>query len=422
MGSGIALSRDTLATARRHLTARFTALILLLLVAGSVGVYAYVRHALLAAFDTTHDLAILSALESVNVAGPDPWVDGPAFQEEFEELNLSLGVVVVTVWDVSGRELAHAAVHHERVAASGPPREVRGEGEHMMVVRRQPIGANGDMGWIAVGRRSNEIAEQLLWLRRGLLVMLVPGLLGALAVGWSMTDRALRPVRDTFELQRAFMADASHELRTPLAIIRTLAEVQLDAADDTSRRRDSLGQIATTAAQMGRLVDDLLFLSRADAGALIPKRLTFAIDALVEERVEALDPLARREGSRLVFIAPTDEILVEADPEQIQRLVTLLIDNALQHGGPGVVEISVVRLGAHARVCVEDNGPGVDPILAPRLFERFVRGEKAGPRGHGLGLPIAQSIVQSHHGTITLQRGPRGGAIATVTLPLHPSR
>jgi signal transduction histidine kinase len=415
------LSRDALATARWHLIARFTALIALLLVAGSVGVYAYVRHSLLGALDTTHALAIHSALESVRLGGAEPVVDGPEFQEEFEELNLTLGVVALTIWDSAGRELAHAAIHHEKLAASGPSREVRSDGEHMIIVRRQALGPAGDRGWIAVGLRASDVAEHLLLLRRGLLLMLPLGLLGALAVGWSMTSRALRPVRDTFEQQRAFMADVSHELRTPLVVIRAQAEVQLDAGDDTSGGRAALAQIATTAAQMGTLLDDLLFLSRADAAALLPRRLTFALDGLVEESVATLEPLARRQGSRLVFVAPPGEIAIEADPAQLQRLVTLLVDNALRHAGPVLVEVSVTRVGHEVQLCVDDGGPGIDPSLLPRIFERFVRGQATGSGGHGLGLAIARSIVLAHRGTIVLRRSHLGGTSAMVSLPARHS-
>src|SRR5262245_43043767 len=135
MASDTAWDPDPLRAARRRLAARFAALVTLLLAAGSVGVFVYVRRSMQVAFDATHDLAIRSALETIDLSGSSPAVNQQAFQEEFRELNLTLGVVDVTIWDAAGRELARASVRDERPPGQGPDREVRGEREHTIVVR-----------------------------------------------------------------------------------------------------------------------------------------------------------------------------------------------------------------------------------------------------------------------------------------------
>ncbi|MBX3205055.1 MAG: HAMP domain-containing histidine kinase [Labilithrix sp.] len=412
------MSADPVRAARWRLALRFSLGIAFLLVGSGVGVYAYARHILLGAFDAAHDLALHSVLENVKVEGAEVHVDQRGFAEEFEELNVALGVVAVAVWSADGRLLAEAAVDHDPIAVDGLPRELRGRGNRTVILRRQRFGSGGAGGVVAVSRRAGDIARDLESLRRGLTLIVPLALLGALGFGWAMAGRSLKPVKDAFEQQRAFMADTSHELRTPLSIIRAHAEVQVDG--DAREMRAALAVVSRSAAHLSVLLDDLLFLARADAAALSPRRLTFSLDELVEETVEAFAPKAAARGSRLVLAPSSNDVELEADPAQIQRLVSLLIDNALRHAHPGDVEISVARAGRHVVLRVEDGGPGIRPELLPRVFGRFVRGDDAREskeKGLGLGLAIARSIVTAHAGSISLGPGARGGVAAVVRLP-----
>lgn len=388
-----------------------------------LGVHAYAKHLLLGAFDSAHDLAVHSVLENVSVSGADVHVDARGFAEEFEELNVALGVVAAVVWSADGRELARAGVDHDPIAAAGPPREVRGAGDRMVVVRREPLGVGPARGVVAVSRRAGDIARDLESLQRALTLIVPFAMLAALGFGWVMAGGSLAPVRRAFEQQRAFMADTSHELRTPLAILRAHAEVHADG--EPAEMRAALAIVSRSAAHLSVLVDDLFFLARADAAALSPRRLGFSLSELVEEVVLAFEPKAAAHGSKLVLAPPPDDVVVEADPAQMQRLVALLVDNAIRHAHPGDVEVSVTQAGGHVVLRVEDGGPGISPDLAPRVFDRFVRGvEPAGAkeRGFGLGLAIAKSIVTAHAGSITLATGARGGVAAVVRIPRSPSR
>ncbi|MBX3263009.1 MAG: HAMP domain-containing histidine kinase [Labilithrix sp.] len=412
------MQADPVRSARWRLALRFTLGIAALLVASGVGVHAYARHLLLGAFDSAHDLAIHSVLENVSVRGDEVTVDPRGFDEEFEELNVALGVVAVVVWSADGRVLARAGVDHEPIAAAGPAREVRGGGDRMVVVRRERLGGGAERGVVAVSRRAGDIARDLESLQRALTLIVPFALLAASGFGWAMAGRSLAPVRRAFEQQRAFMADTSHELRTPLAIIRAHAEVQADG--DPTQMRSALAIVSRSAAHLTALVDDLLFLARADAAALSPRRLRFSLDELVEETVLAFEPKAAARGSKLVLSSCPDDVELEADPAQIQRLVALLIDNALRHAHPCDVEISIDHAGKQVQLRVEDGGPGIRPELAPRVFDRFVRGDEvagAKERGLGLGLAIAKSIVSAHAGSIRLAPGARGGVAAVVRLP-----
>lgn len=423
MAWATASSVDPVGAARWRLALRFTLVVAALLVGTGGLVYVYTRHVLLDAFDAAHDLALNSVLESVEPGGPRARVARREFEEEFDELNVSLGVVAAAVWAADGEPLAAVALDHTPLTAAGPARELHGEGRRAVVVRRRRFGDGAGGGVVAVSRRAGDVALELESLRRGLLLIVPLACLGALGVGWLMAGQSLRPVKRAFERQRAFMADTSHELRTPLAIIRAHADVHGDG--DAPQMRAALAVVSRTAAQLSTVVDDLLFLARADAAALAPRRLPFALDELVEETALAFEPEAKAKGSRLVIAPCASSIEVKADPAQLQRLVALLVDNALRHADPGDVAIAVTRAGRFVELRIEDGGPGLPPELIPRVFERFVRGDGAarrsatpdGKEGLGLGLAIAESIVHAHDGSIHLQRGARGGVAAVVRLP-----
>jgi signal transduction histidine kinase len=268
-------------------------------------------------------------------------------------------------------------------------------------------------------------------------MLTLPTWLASFAIGWIIAGRALRPVRASFVLQRTFMADASHELRTPLAIIRAHAETAL--AGRTSHRdgradagRDpaadaSLTTIVAASEELTRLLDDLLFLARADADAPPTQRLRFAFDELVEESVAWLVPLAHERGAALAFVGPADgaEIVVEADPDQLKRLVGLLVTNAVAHAGAVPIEVAVRRADGVAYLYVDDAGPGFASEVLPHAFDRFRRGvatQDGRIRGHGLGLAIARAIVAGHGGEVSLGKSPLGGARVTVALPTKARR
>lgn len=415
---GTVLSADPVRVARWSLALLFTLVVAILIVGTGVTVYAYTRQVLLDAFDAAHDLALNSALETVEPGSPKARVNHVEFAKEFDELNVSLGVVAVKVWSADGETLAEAALDHTPLTADGPARELHGDGNRTVVVRRRRFGEGQTGGVVAVSRRAGDVAIELASLRRGLLFIAPIALLGAFGIGWIMAGKSLRPVKRAFERQQAFMADTSHELRTPLSIIRTHAEIHQES--DAPEMRTALAIVARTAAQLSKVVDDLTFLARADAAALSPRRIAFSLDELVEEATLAFEPEAKAKGSRLLLEPRSADIKVEADPAQIQRLVALLIDNALRHADPGDIEISVGLTGGLVEIRVEDGGPGVPSNLLPRVFDRFVRGDsatRAGDKGLGLGLAIASSIVHAHGGSIRLQRGARGGTAAIVRLP-----
>jgi two-component system, OmpR family, sensor histidine kinase MprB len=210
--------------------------------------------------------------------------------------------------------------------------------------------------------------------------------------------------------QRRLVADASHELRTPVTSLRTNAEVLREAGDLTDAERDALlGDVVAQAEELGELVADIIELARdADAGAAVED---VRLDGLVAEAVER----ARRHAPGIAFATALEPCVVEAAPDRLGRAVNNLLDNAAKHSTPdGVVEVTV-RAG---EVVVRDHGPGVAPVDAPHVFDRFYRGADARDRpGSGLGLAIVRQVAEAHGGTVGVEQAPGGGALFRFALP-----
>ena len=222
--------------------------------------------------------------------------------------------------------------------------------------------------------------------------------------------------------QRAFVADASHELRTPLTSV--LANLELLADSLHGEQGEAARSALRSSQRMRRLVADLLLLARTDAGREA-RRAPVDLAEIVLEAVAELGSLAS-DHSLLLDAAP---IAIDGVHDDLLRLAINLIENAVRHTPPGTSIAIETRRGpsGEAELIVEDDGPGVPPELAPRLFERFVRG--VGDRGgsSGLGLAIVQAVAAEHGGTVALeQRGPgvtesSRGARFVVRLPARPA-
>lgn len=223
------------------------------------------------------------------------------------------------------------------------------------------------------------------------------------------------------ERLRAFAADASHELRTPVAAVRGHAELALRHPGAVPEPvRHSLERISAEAGRMGTIVEDLLLLARLDAGR-----------PLVDEEVDltriALDSVADARAAgpehRWRLALPEEPVLVRGDTHRLSQVVANLLANAHTHTPPGTeVELSLATSGEQVRLAVTDNGPGIPPELTARVFERFVRGDRARSRATGstgLGLSIVQAVVQAQGGEVAVASRP-GRTVFTVRLPAVP--
>ncbi|HEU5225043.1 MAG TPA: HAMP domain-containing sensor histidine kinase [Actinomycetota bacterium] len=250
-----------------------------------------------------------------------------------------------------------------------------------------------------------------------LLVVLLGGglavLAGAVVLGYVYAGRALVPIRESLRRQREFAADASHELRTPLAIVAGATEELRRSANDPAATARAADDIEAGTTRLTGLVDDLLFLARADSDVIELSRAPLDLGEVGGEALARFDGIARERGVRLrLDVEPAP---VEGDEARLRQLVGILVDNAIRHSpSDGAVTLRVRR---GARLEVEDEGPGLREVDLPHVFQRFWRAPDAPPGGTGLGLAIADWIVRSHGGRIQAANGTSGGARFTVTLP-----
>ena len=212
--------------------------------------------------------------------------------------------------------------------------------------------------------------------------------------------------------RRDLVANVSHELRTPVAALQAVLENIIDGV--TEPDPTTLGVALAQTERLGRLVTDLLDLSRVDAGVVALTREPVAVRSLLQTAI-AEATMADR-GVHYVVDAPAG-LQLTGDPLRLQQLVANLTDNAGRHAGPGgQVTLSAQAIPGQVVIDVMDNGPGIPVAERESVFERFNTGGRSGDGGTGLGLAIARWVTQLHGGTIVVADSVRGCDIR-VTLP-----
>ena len=232
-------------------------------------------------------------------------------------------------------------------------------------------------------------------------------------------NKMLERLSDAFEIQRQFTANAAHELRTPLSLM----QVQLDLYNSTrhpDNDADTLQTIKMVTEQNGRLskmVKTLLDMSELQT---VGRDEKIMVDALVDEVLADLDPLAQEKNIKLT--GKCKNITMVGSDILIYRLVYNLVENAIKynHSG-GQVTVTAYRKEKHVYLSVEDTGNGIPEELRERVFEPFFRVDKSRSRelgGVGLGLALVREIVRVHDGSIAVRSNPSGGTVFDVILPL----
>ncbi len=300
--------------------------------------------------------------------------------------------------------------------------------------------------------------QALQWVMTGLLPICV---LLALAVGHFLAGRALAPVQHVVDVANAiditcldrrinianphdeigrlshalnsliirleqavseirrFTADASHEIRTPLAVLRAEAEMTLRSSRTPEEYARALTVIVDEAARLGRLADQLLHLSRFDAGITHCAQEPVPLDALLQDVNEQLQPLAADWQVALnCELNACCEVL--GDDIRLSQVFFNVVENAIKYAPGGKVAVRLRHMGQWAVVDVEDTGEGIPDPALPHVFERFYRVDSSRQRqsgGAGLGLSIARAAVLAHQGTIEIRSQVGVGTIVTVRLP-----
>lgn len=271
---------------------------------------------------------------------------------------------------------------------------------------------------IAGGQLDRRVPERSAHTEVGRLSLALNGMLAQIQQAVAASELSVESARRSEERMRRFITDASHELRTPLTTIRGFAELyRQGAARDVEML---MSRIESESRRMGLLVEDLLLLARLDAARPLDRHrvdlLALATDAVHDAR--AIAP-QRRIRLEVVDGPGTPEVL--GDDARLRQVLSNLVTNALQHT-PESAEITV-RVGTKgdsAVLEVADGGPGLSEQDAQRVFERFYRADSSRTRssgGTGLGLPIVDSLVRAHGGTVVLTTVPGHGCCFHVELP-----
>jgi heavy metal sensor kinase len=336
-------------------------------------------------------------------------------------------------------------------------------GPARLVLSEMTSDASGRRYYVAAEGPNAEV-ETTLGLLRGALLIIAPfSVLVAGVGGWAIARRSLAPVaamseqaraigaanlaerlpvanpRDElgvlagafndlldrlereFDRMRQFTADASHELRTPLAAVKGEAQVALRRDREAAEYRESIEVILEETTHMSRLVDDLFTLARADAGDVAVERRPVYADELVADCCRATRALARQKGIELSAEPAAYAVEVAGDEALLRRAVLNLLHNAIKYtGSGGAVRARAYVSDSVARIEVSDTGVGIDEADRERIFERFVRVDKARSRdegGAGLGLSIVRWVVEAHGGRLEVASEPGSGSTFSIVLP-----
>ena len=234
-------------------------------------------------------------------------------------------------------------------------------------------------------------------------------------------NRMTARLNDSFTRIRDFTLHASHELKTPLTVLCGETEMELRDEKLSAAMREGAASRLEELRRLGRIVDGLTLLAKADAGQITLDLAPVALDELTRDNFADTQILAQPADIR-VELKACEKVLVSADAHRLRQLLLNLADNAVKYNqSGGSIAMSLRRAGQVAEFSIANTGPGIPREALPRVFDRFFRGDPAHSKetdGCGLGLSIAQWIVSVHNGTIQIESVPKEMTTVTVRLPL----
>ncbi len=263
-------------------------------------------------------------------------------------------------------------------------------------------------GWVTLGEtdgRDDELASlaRTTWLLGGGLLAV------ALVFGWLLSGLALGPVKRMLADQQGFLADAAHEMRTPLSVILASSSQALSRPRSSEEYVRSLAEIRSAAERASTGVNEMLDLVRFESGQMMPRMAPLRLDLLAEEVAASV-----RADDCVIEAELGDPVVVEADMALLRQAVDNVVRNASRRGTRVVLR---TRPDGHdGLIEVLDDGPGFDPAVLTRVFDRYQRGDRRGEAG--LGLSIVRAILVAHGGGASAANRPEGGAVVALRVPL----
>jgi len=231
-------------------------------------------------------------------------------------------------------------------------------------------------------------------------------------------------VEESSRLKSQFLSNMSHELRTPLNSINALSRVLMMQAKDklTTEENEYLEIVERNGKRLLSLINDILDLSKIEAGKMELQTKTVSLPALLSQVTDNIRPLAKQKKITLELIASDSPVEIETDEHRLHQVLTNVIGNAVKFTESGGVYVSVYADSKTAHIRVEDTGIGISEVVLPHIFEEFRQADGSTSRsyeGTGLGLSIAKKLVQVLHGDITIESTLGKGSVFTVSVPVQ---
>ena len=408
---------ESLATLRFRLTAWYVGTYAMILLVLGGGLFLVVARQVRGELDRSLASAAGALIRGATASGDGNWL--------VEAARLRVPGLSLYLFDAAGHPLfadtASAVVRDAVRASSGgsATRQLPSGAEQVSRAYAQSFGAPDGRTLTAVAAADLEDLEDRYTRLIGQFSAAAAIAVAMIALGGVFLARkSSAPVEAVVEQMRQFMADASHELRTPVTVLRTEAEVALARAPRDTADRRAFEVIASEAARLSSVVEDLLTLARAGSAGLSVERVPLFLDDLVSDVVSAFATIAAQRGVSLA-LARFEEAPVSGSEHLLRRLFSALIDNAIKYTPTGSVAVAIRAEPDVVAVEVADTGIGIGVDALPRVFDRFYRSDdaRASALGTGLGLPIAKWIAAAHGGSISLVSAIGEGTTVTVLLP-----
>ncbi|MCU1361812.1 MAG: integral rane sensor signal transduction histidine kinase [Ilumatobacteraceae bacterium] len=279
-------------------------------------------------------------------------------------------------------------------------------GQRYRAFVRPTSDSNGYVTLASTSERDDDLSA--LRTRTALMALVI--VMGSEALGVVASGLAISPMRRLMGDQQSFLADAAHEMRTPLAVIMASSSQALSRPRSSEEYVRSLSEIRSAAERAATGVNEMLDLVRFESGQTLPRVAPLRLDLLAEEVAAAV-----RADDATIVAEPSDALIVAADMALLRQAIENLVRNAARRAGR--VEL-LTRVDRHDGVIdVVDDGPGFDPAVLPRVFERYQRGDRRGEAG--IGLAIVRAIAVAHGGSVSAINNASGiGATVSIRIPL----